>query len=153
MLLPHHVSPSKWPNIFAEHGWEDIPLLSGQPAPIDALNRLARQIHLGLLIESPEVRFSRLQPGCAGRSLDQNRRGRRPHGLPWQQPERILPILDALSRAHHLRVRGLLTHAGNTYGAGSAGEVRQIFTQTSQRLESVRGYIRRKRPPSEAIRR
>jgi D-serine deaminase-like pyridoxal phosphate-dependent protein len=138
------VSSVEMAEYFAEHGWEDITIaFPVNLRQIDALNRLARQIHLGLLIESPEsaafLANNLAAPADLWIKIDV---GASRTGLPWQQPERILPILDALSRAPHLRVRGLLTHAGHTYGAGSAGEVRQIFTQTSQRLESVRGYVR-----------
>lgn len=123
---------------FAAHGWQDITIaFPVNLRQIDALNDLANRVRLGLLVESaysaaflaanlhaPADVWVKIDVG-AGRT-----------GLSWERPERLLPIAEALRAAPRLRLRGLLTHAGHTYGAGSTSAVRQIYAESLQRLES-----------------
>ncbi len=123
---------------FAAHGWLDITIaFPVNLRQIDALNDLARRVRLGLLVESahsaaflaahlnaPADVWIKIDVG-AGRT-----------GLPWDHPERLLPIVEAIRATPCLCLRGLLTHAGHTYGAGSATAVRRIYTDTLHRLES-----------------
>lgn len=123
---------------FAAHGWQDITIaFPVNLRQIDALNDLANRVRLGLLVESaysaaflaanlhaPADIWVKIDVG-AGRT-----------GLSWERPERLLPIAEALRAAPRLRLRGLLTHAGHTYGAGSTSAVRQIYAESLQRLES-----------------
>ncbi|GAP15437.1 predicted amino acid aldolase or racemase [Longilinea arvoryzae] len=128
---------------FADHGWNDITIaFPVNLRQVQAIDALARRIRVGLLVESTEsaaylARHLTAQADVwikidvgAGRT-----------GLPWQQPEKILPILQVCQSSHPLHLRGLLTHAGHTYGAGSVERVRQIYAETLQRLESVHAYL------------
>lgn len=141
------VSSVEMAEYFANHSWDDITLaFPVNLRQIDALNALARRVRLGLLLESRESAAFLVEklnaPADLWLKIDV---GAGRTGLPWQQPERTLPILDTLAGAPRLVVRGLLTHAGHTYGAGSVEAVRQIFTESRQRLESVRAFIRQSR--------
>lgn len=137
------VSSVEMAEYFAAHGWEDITIAF--PANLRqwrAMDALARRIRLGLLVESAEsVAFLARHLSAPVDLWIKIDVGAGRTGLPWQNPERILPILQALQPASHLRLRGLLTHAGHTYGAGSAEKVKNIFAETRQRLESVRAFI------------
>ncbi len=137
------VSSVEMAEYFAAHGWKDITVaFPVNLRQIQAINALARRIRLGLLIESVESASflaQRLEYAVdvwikidvgAGRT-----------GMPWQQPDRILPILAVIQSAPRLRLRGLLTHAGHTYGAGSPEKVGRIFSETRQRLEQVRADL------------
>lgn len=137
------VSSVEMAEYFAAHGWNDIiiafPVNLRQAQAIDAL---ARRIRLGLLIESVEsVAFLSRHLSAPTDLWIKIDVGAGRTGLPWQHPEKILPILQTLQSAPHLHLRGLLTHAGHTYGAGSAEKVRQIYAETRQRLSSVRAFI------------
>jgi len=122
---------------FAAHGWQDITIaFPVNLRQIDALNDLARSVRLGLLVESAHsaayLAANLRAPADVWVKIDV---GAGRTGLPWEHPERLLPIAEALRTAPQLRLRGLLTHAGHTYGAGSAA-VRQIYAESLQRLES-----------------
>jgi len=123
---------------FAAHGWQDITIaFPVNLRQIDALNDLARRVRLGLLVESTHsaafLAANLRAPADVWVKIDV---GAGRTGLPWDQPERLLPILEVLRAAPRLRLRGLLTHAGHTYGAGSATGVREIYAESLQRLES-----------------
>ncbi len=137
------VSSVEMAEYFAAHGWDDISIaFPVNLRQIDGLNALAQRIHLGLLVESGEsaafLADHLKAPADVWLKIDV---GARRTGLPWQQPDRILPILEALRPRGQLRLRGLLTHAGHTYGAGSLEAVSRIFRESRQRLESVRAFL------------
>jgi len=134
---------------FASQGWDDITIaFPVNLRQIYRLNALAQQIHLGLLVESVESSSflaHRLNaPADIWIKIDV---GSGRTGVAFNYPERIFPILDSLKSAPGLAMRGLLTHAGHTYGAGSQEEVRRIFRETQQRLAMVRAFVQ---PASQA---
>jgi len=137
------VSSVEMGEYFASHGWDDITIaFPVNLRQIDRLNALAQQIHIGLLVESVESASFLAQrlkaPADIWIKIDV---GSGRTGIPFNYPEKIFPILDSLKSAPRLAVRGLLTHAGHTYGAGSQEEVRRIFRETQQRLSMVRAFI------------
>lgn len=123
---------------FAAYGWEDITIaFPVNLRQIDALNALSRRIRLGLLVESVESAAflaARLStPTDIWLKIDT---GAGRTGIRWDQPDRIPAIIHALQSSPQLHLRGLLSHAGNTYGAGSARQVQRIYKDSLQRLEN-----------------
>lgn len=128
---------------FARQGWKDITIaFPVNLRQIDRLNMLARQVHLGLLVESSQSASflaDRLQaPADIWIKIDI---GSGRTGIPFNMPERIFPILDCLKPSPWLFLRGLLTHAGHTYGAGTREDVSRIYKETRQRLAMVRAFV------------
>ncbi len=128
---------------FASQGWDDITIaFPVNLRQIDRLNALAQQIHLGLLVESAQSASFLAQRLKASADIwIKMDVGSGRTGIPFNSPEKIFPILDSLKSAPWLTVRGLLTHAGHTYGAGSREEVNRIYEETRQRLALVRAFV------------
>jgi D-serine deaminase-like pyridoxal phosphate-dependent protein len=125
---------------FAQQGWDDITLAF--PANLrqaKTLSGLAQQIRLGLLVESTET-----AQGLAN-TLDSTTDiwikidvGAHRTGLPWDQPERIFQVAQAVQAAPNLRLRGLLTHAGQIYQARSVEEVCEQYELSVTLLRELR---------------
>jgi D-serine deaminase-like pyridoxal phosphate-dependent protein len=128
---------------FAGHGWEDITIAF--PANLrqaQAINALAQRVRLGLLLESVEAaqelaRQVRAQVDIwlkvdagAGRT-----------GLSWEHPAPAARVAQEVRGTPNFRLRGLLTHAGHTYGAQGAEEICRRYTQSVARLQSLRGQL------------
>ncbi|HWQ04311.1 MAG TPA: alanine racemase [Longilinea sp.] len=128
---------------FARQGWDDITIaFPVNLRQIARLKALAQRLHLGLLVES--VQSASFLAQHLNASVDVWIKidvGSGRTGIPFNTPEAIFPILASLKPASKLSVRGLLTHAGHTYGAGSPEEVRRIFRETQQRLATVRAFV------------
>ena len=130
---------------FAAAGWQDITLaFPVNLRQVNVLSSLARQVRLGLLVESPES-AAYLVDHLAGEAaiwlkVDV---GYHRTGLPWDSPEAAQAVLSALAGAPHLRPAGLLTHAGHTYQTASTGAVRQIYHDALARLQKLRQALGR----------
>ena len=125
---------------FAGYGWRDITIAF--PANVrqaNALAGLAEQIRLGLLVESVEtvqaLAKTLQHPVDAWLKIDA---GHHRTGLPWDQPETVMPIVQAVQAAWPLRLRGLLTHAGFTYAARGPEEVCRRYAEGVQRMDQLR---------------
>jgi D-serine deaminase-like pyridoxal phosphate-dependent protein len=125
---------------FAAHGWEDITLAFSvnlrQAAGLDAL---ARRVRLGLLVESIES-VNRLGNTLAAPvdlwiKVDS---GAGRTGVDWQDADTAAAIAERVQSFLHLRLRGLLTHAGHTYTAGSAAQAARLFHESVARMDSLR---------------
>jgi D-serine deaminase-like pyridoxal phosphate-dependent protein len=125
---------------FAGYGWRDITIAF--PANVRqaaALARLAGQVRLGLLVESVEtvqcLAGALAYPAEAWIKIDA---GHHRTGLAWDQPEAVLRVARAVLDTSHLRLRGLLTHAGFTYGGRGPEEVCRRYAEGAQRMDHLR---------------
>lgn len=130
---------------FADAGWEDI--LIAFPAnlrQVKAFDALARRIHLELLVESPEsVAFleERLSHGVdAWIKVDV---GNRRTGIMISDRDALAALARKIAASRRLRLRGLLTHAGQTYHAKSTGQIQQIFRESVQKMNEARETLAR----------
>lgn len=128
---------------FAADGWDDI--LLAFPANLRQhalLNRLAGQVRLGLLAEDPATigRLAEAVPtpfdlwikvdGGSGRT-----------GLPWDQGEDVLACLRVAVSHAHVRLRGLLTHAGETYQAPNLAAAGEIAARSLERMNGLVAWL------------
>ena len=140
------VSSIRMAAYFAAHGWEDI--LVAFPANLremDAIRALAGKVRLGLLLESVES-VERLAAGLTlpvdiWLKIDS---GMRRAGLDMRDSQSVLSLAQAIQRHTHLRLRGLLTHAGQTYHAHSPQEIREMYTASVQAMNDLRFYVAEK---------
>jgi len=130
------VSSVEMARYFAQHGWQDITIaFPANILEIEAINHLARQVELGLLVESAET-ANFLAQHLSSRvniwlKIDT---GYGRTGLAWSDLNAILRLAEQIEAAPHLSLRGLLTHSGHTYGARSKAEVEAIYRDSLAKL-------------------
>ena len=134
------VSSVKMAQYFTDHGWKDITIaFPVNLREIVALNNLASKIHLELLVESNEsIHFltEKLQsPVDIWIKADV---GANRTGLQVGKPTAFISLAKEISKSQQLKLKGVLTHAGQTYHCGSADMVRQIFKDAVLKLVEVK---------------
>jgi len=129
---------------FAAAGWDDItiafPVNLRQMA---AINGLAERVRLGLLVESAET-VRRLDEQLTAEvsvwlKIDA---GYGRTGIHWENEVALLETAAAVSEVNHLKLAGILTHSGQTYGAGSAEGVRRVFGESVARMKRAQAVLR-----------
>jgi D-serine deaminase-like pyridoxal phosphate-dependent protein len=125
---------------FAAAGWVDItiafPVNLRQAPELDAL---ARRVQLGLLVESlGSVR--RLAETFTNHvdvwiKVDT---GNRRTGLPWDDVDALASLAAEICLSDNMHLRGVLTHAGNTYSAGSPAAIRKVYAESVERMNAAR---------------
>lgn len=134
------VSSVEMASYFAQHGWRDITIaFPVNLLEIGDINKLASAIQLHLLAESEEsVAF-----------LDRNLQARagvwikidvgyHRTGISWDQLDRVIGLARQIGHSKKMTFKGLLTHAGHTYRARSADEVRAIYHDTVPKLQHLK---------------
>jgi len=125
---------------FADHGWCDITLaVPVNLRQLEAIDRLAGEIRLGLVVdcgESLRALRDRLTNSADLWIEIDPAYGRT--GIPWDRTEAVVDLARQAATCPTLRLRGLLTHSGQTYLASSVEEIRQIWQQTKARLGVLR---------------
>lgn len=139
------VSSMEMADYFAQHGWRDITVaFPVNIREIEPINQLAQKIKLNLLVESLEaVQFleNNLQsPVEAWIKIDV---GLFRTGVLWSNHKILKELADAIRQAKKLKLAGLLTHAGHTYSAKSTETVRNIFKETTERMQACADLLAR----------
>lgn len=138
------VSSVEMAEYFAHHGWTDViiafPLNWRQ---IERIDRLAQAITLHLLIDSVEsAQFLAMRLHGHARIWIDIDTGHGRTGIVWEDQHLITQVANEIRKAPTLSFAGLLTHAGHTYHAGSAEEVRRIYQHTKDKLNHVRDALK-----------
>jgi len=125
---------------FARHGWKDI--LVAFPVNVrekDEINALAQTIHLGLLVESMEtvgfLEQALKAPVDVWVKVDV---GYHRTGLAWDDAAAVASVCRAVQGQSNSRLRGLLTHGGQSYTAGSPDVAKEIYAECVGRLKTLR---------------
>lgn len=128
---------------FAQDGWEDITLaFPVNLAEMDRINRLAKRVHLNLVVESataiqylqqhlqyPVGIYVKIDVG-AGRT------GLSPTDLP--QLEQLAQMLQGANRMHW---KGWLAHAGNTYSCRSQQDIIRMHEHALLQLTTLKAHF------------
>jgi D-serine deaminase-like pyridoxal phosphate-dependent protein len=109
---------------------------------IEDIRTLAAQVHLGLLVESGES-LARLAAGLPENvdiwlKIDS---GMHRAGLDMGDSAAVLALARAVLAHKNFTLRGLLTHAGQTYHAHSPEEIRQMYAASVQAMNALRGKL------------
>jgi len=128
---------------FADHGWGDI--LVAFPANVRELtkiNALANRVRLHLLVDSPAAvaALDARLTAPVGVWLEVDA-GYTRSGVAWNSPADLYATAEAVIAAPQMALQGLLTHAGNTYGATSHPEIVRLYAETLTRLERARNWL------------
>jgi D-serine deaminase-like pyridoxal phosphate-dependent protein len=133
--------------VFLDAGFRDLVVATPvvDPAKMDRLLGRSGEARLGVLVESPEgvERWSGAA-ARAGRVVDVlievdtglGRTGVRPG-------EPAVELARAIAGAKGLRLRGLLTHAGHGYGAGTPEDLARIGREEGEVLVATADAVRR----------
>lgn len=128
---------------FADDGWDDITVaFPVNVREIERINALASRIRLGLLVESVESAEFLVQgittPADIWIEADT---GYGRTGVRWDQPEKAVNIAKAMAASPLLTLRGLLSHAGNSYAARDQASIEKTHTETVSRLSGLRNAL------------
>jgi len=128
---------------FANHGWDDITVaFPVNVREITKINVLAERIDLGFLVESPDVvSFLAENLVSAAGAWIKIDVGSRRTGIPWRRSQEIVDLARAVDSAGPLCLRGVLTHAGHSYQAGSLSEIRDVHRECVGRMNEVRDAL------------
>lgn len=134
------VSSIKMAKYFLKDGWNDITIAF--PANVLAseyYNDIASRSSLKTLVISSEVveRLDRNMKHEMGLYVEVDPDYGR-SGIPVSQSEKIKEVIAAIERSKYFYTAGFYCHAGHTYSARSAAEVRKISTQELKKLESLK---------------
>ncbi len=125
---------------FAGHGWDDITIaFPVNLRQVEELSALAQRVHLGLLFESLEAaRFLSERLTVEVDAWIKVDAGAGRTGLSWERPEAVAVLARQITGLKRLRLRGLLTHAGQTYRARGAEEICRVYAESVARMNAVR---------------
>jgi len=123
---------------FAGHGWRDI--LVAFPVNLRemaAIQRLAGQVRLGLLVESVE------SAAALGSQLDApvDIWIKVDTGLDVNDTGAVTALIVEVLCHPRLNLRGLLTHAGQTYHARSPQEIRDLYAQSCLAMQRLHASL------------
>lgn len=128
---------------FMNNGWDDITIaFPANPAEIDDINDIARQIRLNLLVSDYEQlsAFAWKIRGEAGIFVKIDTGSRR-SGVDWNHYGDIVRIAELVNEIPSLRMEGLLSHSGNAYNARGAEGVLAIFNDSRTKLLHTREIL------------
>ena len=137
------VSSLHMAHYFAGHGWQDITVaFPVNIREMERINHLAQVIRLHLLVDS-EAPVKVLQERLAApvRLWIKIDVGYGRAGIRWDRPDKVLSLARLILESGNTPLAGLLTHAGHTYAASSAEEIRHIYRVTVERLSRLREML------------
>ena len=131
---------------FAAHGWDDITVaFLLNPLEWDRIDALARDLDgrggiLAITVDSVAAAASVADhteiPLAVWIKVDA---GYGRTGVSWQDPKLLQDIVNLLHGGG--RLKGLLTHSGNSYQANSRADLTMIWNRTVQRLHTMAGKL------------
>jgi D-serine deaminase-like pyridoxal phosphate-dependent protein len=139
---------------FIRQGWRDVTVaFPYNPRQRPLLSQLVGRAELGLLADSGAA-IAALAAAAGPLSLPLKvwlkiDTGYGRVGIPWHRPGSVRELARAVAVSPGLRLAGLLTHAGHSYGAGSRAEIAAIHAESLARLQGLRESLGR--IPPEAV--
>lgn len=130
---------------FADAGWNDITLLVPVNwRQIGRINALAKRVALGLHVDSAAtaqfLADHMASPAAVWIEVDS---GRKRTGVWWENGATIIEVARIVGDSTHLRLRGILTFAGQTYAARSRAEIAGIYDRTAVIMSELRDLLSR----------
>jgi D-serine deaminase-like pyridoxal phosphate-dependent protein len=124
---------------FVQNGWRDITIaFPVNIREIEAINQLASDINLNLLVESSEV------VSFLAEKLTSNVQiwlkadvGYGRTGIPTADLDKFMALVEQIETSAKLSFKGLLTHAGHIYRARGRAEIETIYHDMVNRLKHV----------------
>jgi D-serine deaminase-like pyridoxal phosphate-dependent protein len=128
--------------LFADAGWDDVtiafPLVT---RALPTIRDLGDRIRLGVLLDSPEAVDALAAADARVDVWIDIDCGYGRSGAPWDDAARLAAVGTAVVRLPRARLRGALTHAGETYRAPDVDMIRATWTQTAARASAARAVL------------
>jgi D-serine deaminase-like pyridoxal phosphate-dependent protein len=139
------VSSVDMASYFAKHGWKDITIaVLVNPLQIRVIDKLAGTVDLNLLIENPEaaefLHHKLENPVKVWIKIDT---GYHRTGIEWNNDTKILSTAKAIISASKLHFKGILTHSGHSYNAGSIENIKQVYHDTVDKMNRIRDNLKK----------
>jgi len=135
------VSSASMAKYFSAYGWRDITIaFPVNLLEMNILSELANEVNLNIILDSTEV-LPYLEAGLnyqVGIFIEIDTGDHR-SGVIWKDTAAIDKIMEHLSLSVKLKFKGFLTHSGHTYHADSPETIRDIFKDTVQKLQYLKG--------------
>lgn len=137
------VSSVSMATYFAGHGWQDITIaFPVNIREIESINDLAGSIQLSLLVESVEtVHFLKKNLRHKAGIWIKVDVGTHRTGIEWQNFSEFVTLAQEIQSSPKLSLKGILTHAGHTYRAGSKEEIEKIYQDTVYRMKEIQNHL------------
>jgi D-serine deaminase-like pyridoxal phosphate-dependent protein len=138
------VSSVSMAQYFAAQGWRDITIaFPVNWLEIDAINALAAQINLHLVLESAEtaqfLQEKLHHPVNIWLEIDS---GYGRTGIVWDNTSLLLAVAKSVQAANHLTLQGLLTHSGQTYRIqNNPSEIQAIYDSVLEKMQYVKKLL------------
>jgi D-serine deaminase-like pyridoxal phosphate-dependent protein len=128
---------------FADNGWQDITIaFPANVLEIDEINGLCRRIDLNLLVESPEtVSFLAKRMKHHASVWIKIDTGYNRTGINSGNVAEAAAIAREIERSPALSFKGILCHAGHSYKAKSVKDLKRIFDDTVNKMNTLRQQL------------
>lgn len=128
---------------FARYGWKDITIATPvNLRQLEEINDLAREIALGVIVDSVEVSQFLAKHSEAPLSVwIEIDVGYLRTGVWWEDVATISEIASVIKNSKSTRLKGILTHAGHSYHVQSKDEIPKIYRETSRKMSQVRVFL------------
>jgi D-serine deaminase-like pyridoxal phosphate-dependent protein len=142
------VSSLRMAQYFAADGWNDITVaFPVNILEIELIRDLSSRISLNLLALDPEpLAWLERELGRPVGIFLKIDAGYGRTGIPSTDMRAVDACLAEITRAKKLRFKGFIAHAGNTYRAGTRGEILAIHETTRQRMSELGNSFKQKYP-------
>ncbi len=137
------VSSVSMAEYFCQFGWRDMTIaFPVNLLEIEKINRLAAAIDLGLLVDSVEAAdFLAERLSCSAGTWIEIDTGMGRSGVRAGDRDRVAEIAGRIAESDLMNLRGILTHAGHSYGARSLEEILDIHRDSLGMMRSCREYL------------
>jgi len=130
---------------FIDHGWKDITIaFPVNLRQIGKINDLTTKAHIHTLVESEDV--VRILDSELSEKISvwlKIDAGYHRTGICWDDDATIVSVARTVQESRSLTLRGILTHAGHTYGTSSITGIRAIYSQTLERMLETKNQLKR----------
>lgn len=140
---------------FAQNGWKDISIaVLVNPLEIQSIHRLTETFNadINLLVDSCDMAaFLNKELRHKVKLWIKIDTGYHRTGIEYHQKEKIFSTAEAINQSPNLDFKGLLTHSGHSYRAGSGEELKKIYDDTVTKMNGIRQYLKKKGMPGVEI--
>lgn len=142
------VSSVDMANYFAQGGWKDITIaFPVNILEIDAINKLAEQVTLNILLEAVETtqrlgaKLKHSVNAYVKINIGNNRAGLEPDNI-----DEITDVVQQIDKSKNIGFKGFLGHAGNSYACRNKDEILNTHSKSIEYMLKLKEYFKSNYP-------